>query len=317
MSTPMRPWSVKRLFRYPFRTREAVRADIAEEFAFHLDMRTDELMREGMSAAAARMQATREFGNQAAGVRACAETGDRLERRRRIVRLLDELRQDVRMGLRLLGRSPGFAAVAILTLAMGIGANTAIYSVLDTLVLRPLNYPDADRLVQISETGDSGRPNSVSGGAFLDWRAHGTQFEAIALSGQVSYNLRGATATERLSGLEVSHEFFRVLGVPMLHGRGFLPEEDRPGGRSDVVVITEELWHSRFNADPSIIGRALVLDERPRTVVGVLPARAWVMKRDAFFVPAVLTPGTPRAERSPHWAAVFGRLALRDHRGAG
>ena len=102
----MRPWSVKRLFRYPFCTREAVRADIAEEFAFHLDMRTDELMREGMSAAAARMQATREFGNQAAGVRACAETGDRLERRRRIVRLLDELRQDARMGLRLLGRSP-------------------------------------------------------------------------------------------------------------------------------------------------------------------------------------------------------------------
>ena len=163
----MRPWNVKRLFRFPFRTREAVRADIAEEFAFHLDMRTDELMREGMSAAAARMQATREFGNEAAGVRACEETGDRLERRRRIVRLLEEVRQDVRMGLRLLGRSPGFAAVAILTLAMGIGANTAIYSVLDTLVLRPLNYPDADRLVQISETGDSGRPNSVSGGASL------------------------------------------------------------------------------------------------------------------------------------------------------
>ena len=111
---------------------------------------------------------------------------------------------------------------------MGIGANTAIYSVLDTLVLRPLNYPDADRLVQISETGDSGRPNSVSGGAFLDWRAHGTQFEAIALSGQVSYNLRGATATEWLSGLEVSHEFFRVLGVPMLHGRAFSRKKTAP-----------------------------------------------------------------------------------------
>ena len=309
MSTPMHPWNVKRLFRFPFRTREAVRVDIAEEFAFHLEMRTDELMRDGMSAVAARIQATREFGNEAAGARACAETGDRLERRRRIVRLLDELRQDARMGLRLLGRSPGFAAVAILTLAIGIGANTAIYSVLDTLVLRPLPYPDPDRVVQISETSDSGRPNSVSGGAFLDWRAHATRFEAIALSGQVSYNLRGPTATERLSGLEVSHEFFRVLGVPMLHGRGFLQEEDRPGGPSDVVVITEELWRSRFNADPSILGRALVLDERPRTIVGVLPARAWVLKRDAFFVPAVLTPGTPRAGRSPHWAAVFGRLA--------
>lgn len=304
----MRPWNVKRLFRYPFRSRDTVRADIAEEFRFHLDMRTDELMREGLSAAAARAQALREFGNQNAGVQGCVQTGDRLERRRRVAHVFDELRQDVRIGLRLLGRSPGFATVAIVTLALGIGANTAIYSVLDTLLLRPLPYPEADRLVQISETLDSGRPNSVSGGAFLDWRAHATQFDAIALTAQVAYNLRGSTTTERLSGLEVSHEFFRVLGVPMLHGRGFLPEEDRPGGPSDVVVITEELWRSRFGADPLILGRAVVLDEVPRTVTGVLPAGAW-MRDDALFVPAVLTPGTFRAERSPHWAAVFGRLA--------
>jgi predicted permease len=305
----MRPWHVKRLFRYPFRSRDAVRADIAEEFAFHLDMRADELMREGMSAADARAQAESEFGNRTAGVEVCVHTGDRLERRRRVAHMFDELRQDIRIGLRLLGRNPGFAIVAIVTLALGIGANTAIYSVLDSLLLRPLPYPEPDRLVQVSETLDSGRPNSVSGGAFLDWRAHGTQFDAITLTAQVAYNLRGATTTERLSGLEVSHEFFRVLGVPMLHGRGFLPDEDRPGGASEVVVITEELWRSRFAADPLILGRALVLDEVPRTVIGVLPAGAWVMRDDAFFVPAVLTPGTFRAERSPHWAAVFGRLA--------
>jgi predicted permease len=107
----------------------------------------------------------------------------------------------------------------------------------------------------------------------------------------------------------VSHEFFRVLGVPMLHGRGFRPEEDRPGGATDVVVITEELWRSRFGADPSMIGRVVVLDEVPRTVIGVLPAGAWVIRDVTFFVPAVLMPGTFRAERSPHWAAVFGRLA--------
>ncbi|HUE85723.1 MAG TPA: ABC transporter permease [Vicinamibacterales bacterium] len=305
----MRPWNVKRLFRFPFRSRAAVREDIAEEFSFHLDMRTDELKREGKPAADARAQARREFGNADAGVRACASTGDRLERKRRLASVADEFRQDVRMGLRLLGKSPGFAAVAIVTLALGIGANTAIYSVLDTLLLRPLPYPESHRLVQISETLESGRPNSVSGGAFLDWRAHATQFEAIALTGRVAYNLRGATTTERLIGLEVTHEFFRVLGVPLLLGRGFLPEEDRPGGPSDVVIITEELWRSRFGTDAAIVGRAIVLDEVPRTVVGVLPAGAWVIRDDAFFVPAVLTPGTPRAERSPHWAAVFGRLA--------
>jgi predicted permease len=305
----MRPWHVKRLFRFPFRSRDTVRLDIAEEFAFHLDMRSDELMRDGMSAAAARAQALREFGNHAAGVQACAQTGDRLERRRRVAHLFDELGQDIRIGLRLLARSPGFATVAILTLALGIGANTAIYSVLDALLLRPLPYPEPARLVQISEVLDSGRPNSVSGGAFLDWRAHGTQFEAIALTAQVAYNLRGSTSTERLRGLEVSHEFFRVLDVPMLYGRGFLPEEDRPGGPSAVVIITEELWRSRFGADPFIVGRAIVLDEVPRTVVGVLPSGGWVVRDDAFFVPAVLTPGTSRAERSPHWAAVFARLA--------
>jgi predicted permease len=305
----MRPWNVKRLFRFPFRSRAEVRSDIADEFGFHLDMRSDELVRQGMSVVDARDQARREFGNVAAGLRACAEAGDRVERRRRLSMMLDELRQDMRMGLRLLGRSPGFAITAILTLALGIGANTAIYSVLDTLLLRPLPYPEPDRLVQISETLDNGRPNSVSGGAFLDWRTHATQFDAIALTGQVAYNLRGTTTTERLRGLEVSYEFFRVLGVQMLHGRGFLPDEDRPGGATDVVVITEESWRSRFAADPLIIGRIVILDEVPRTVIGVLPAGAWLIKEDAFFVPAVLTPGTPRAERAPHWAAVFGRLA--------
>lgn len=309
MSDRTRPWNVKRIFRDPFRSRAGVRADIAEEFAFHLDMRTDELVREGSSPSAARAQALREFGNPAVGADACTQTGDHLERRRRVARTFEEFLQDTTLGLRLLGRSPGFATVAVLTLALGIGATTAIYSVLDTLLLQPLPYPEADRLVQISETVDSGRPNSVSGGAFLDWRAHNTQFDAIALTGRVSYNLRGATTTERLTGLEVSHEFFRVLGVPLLLGRGFLPEEDRPGGPTGVVVITEELWRSRFGADPHIVGRTLVFDEVPRAVIGVLPAGAWVMRDDEFFVPAVLTPGTPRADRSPHWAAVFGRLA--------
>jgi predicted permease len=208
----------------------------------------------------------------------------------------------------LIKRSPGFAAVAILTLAIGIGANTAIFSVLDTLLLRPLPYPQSERLVQVSELVETGRPNSVSGGAFLDWREHQTQFDAIALTNPVAFNVRGATTTERLTGLEVSHEFFRVLGVPMRLGRGFLPDNDRPGGVNDVIVVTEELWRSHFGSDPDILGGTMVLDEVPHTIVGVFPAAAWLVRDHRFFVPAVLTPGTPRAERSPHWAAVFGRL---------
>ncbi len=305
----MRPWGVKRLFRHPGRTVEDVRADITEEFGFHLDMRTEALVREGMPAPDARAQALREFGRAEASAEALATLGNQVERRRRAGQLALELRQDALLGLRLLGRSPGFAAVAILTLALGLGANTAIYSVLDAALLRPLPYPQPDRVVLVSETLESGSPNSTSGGAFLDWRTHQTQFDALALTGRVSYNLRGNGAPERLTGMEVSHEFLEVLGIAPLLGRGFLPEEDRPGGRNDVVMLTEELWRSRFGADPSIVGRAIVLDEVPRTVIGVLPSDAWMLKEDTFFVPAVLTPGAGRTGRGEHWASVFGRLA--------
>jgi predicted permease len=304
----MRPWGIKRLFLLPFRTREDVRADIADEFAFHLDMRTEELARTGMSRADARDQATREFGRADSSAVVLARLGERVERRRRVGQFGAELRQDASLGLRLLIRSPGFAAVAILTLALGIGANTAIYSVLDAALLRPLPYPEPDRLVMVSETIESGNRNSVSGGAFLDWRTHQTQFDALALTGKVSYNLRGSGAPERLRGMEVSYEFLKVLGIPPLLGRGFLPEDDRPGGFNDVVMLTEELWRSRFGADRAIVGRSIVLDEVPRTVIGVLPRGAWMMKEDSFFVPAVLVPGSDRSQRQGHWAGVFGRL---------
>ena len=299
----------KRLFTLPFRTRGDVRADIADEFSFHLEMRTDELVGAGLSEAEARAQAAREFGHRASSARILTDLGAHVERRRRIGRFVAELRQDAALGLRLLRRGPGFAAIAILTLALGVGANTAIYSVLDAVLLRPLPYPQPDRVVMVSETLENGNPNSSSGGAFLDWRAGQTQFDALALTGRVSANLRGDGAPIRLDGMEVSHEFLQVLGVPPLLGRGFLPDEDRPGGRNNVVLITEELWRSRFAGDPAIVGRDLVLDEVPRTVIGVLPRGAWMLKGDSFFIPAVLAPNTDRARRAPHWAGVFGRLA--------
>ena len=304
----MRPWGVKRLFRFSTRTRDEVQADVADEVAFHLDMRTEALMREGLGEAEARAQASREFGNRDSGARRLAADGARLERRRHGAQLVAELGRDAAIGLRLLGRSPGFTAVAILTLALGIGANTAIYSVLDAVLLRPLPYPEPDRLTMVSETLDNGSPNSVSGGAFLDWRGHQTQFDALTLTSPVTYNLRG-DVPERLGGMEVSHEFLKVLGVAPLLGRGFLPEDDRPGGRNDVVMITEELWRSHFGADAAMVGRTIVLDEVPRTVIGVLPRGAWLIPNQSFFVPAVLVPGTARAARQPHWAGVFGRLA--------
>ncbi len=300
---------IRRLFAFSSRTRADVRRDVDDEVGFHLDMRAEELMRGGAPEVDARAQALREFGARDAAARALTAIDAGIERRRGLSRVAVELWRDAMVGLRLQRRNPGFAAVAILTLALGIGANTAIYSVLDAVLLHPLPYPEPHRIMLVSETIDNGSANNVSGGAYLDWRTHQTHFEALALVGQVTYNLRGAGTPERLAGLEVSHEFLQVLGVPTLLGRAFIPEDDRPGGSNDVVIITEELWRTRFGAARDIIGRRIILDEVPRTVVGILPAGAWLFKDDAFFVPVVLTPGTPHAARAPHWAMVLGRLA--------
>ena len=304
----MRPWHVKRLFRLPNRTRDEIRREVSDEFAFHLDMRADELTREGLSPSDARARALKEFGKVDSTAHTLAQLGDTVERRRRIGHFAAELLQDAAVGLRLLARSPGFAAVAILTLAIGIGANTAIYSVLDAVLLRPLPYPEPDRVMLVTETRADGGVNSVSGGAYLDWREHQTTFDALTMTTPVSFNLRG-DVPERLNGVEVSHEFLKVLGIPPLLGRGFLPDEDRPGGHNNVVMITEDLWRSRFGADAGIIGRTMVLDEVPRTVIGVLPRGAWMVKDYTFFVPVVLAPGSDRAARAGHWGNVVGRLA--------
>ena len=305
----MRPWGVKRLFHHPSRTPDDLGRDVSAEIAFHLEMRVEELIREGLSAADAHEAARREFGGVDAGIHALARIDAGIERRRTLSRFLGELRQDASMGARLLVRSPGFAVVAILTLALGIGANTTIYSGLDAALLRPLPYPSPDRLVLVSETREDGGANSSSGGAFLDWRESRGGFEALVLTGRATVNLRQGTTAERLVGMEVSHEFLQVLGIAPLLGRGFQPEDDRPGGHNAVVMLTEELWRSRFNADRSLIGRTILLDEMPHEVIGVLPRRGWMLKDVTFFVPAVLAPGTDRARRAPHWAGVFGRLA--------
>jgi predicted permease len=218
---------------------------------------------------------------------------------------------DFKFAFRSLARVKGLAVTVILTLALGIGANTAIYSVLDAVLLRPLPYPEPDRLMLVSETRADGGANSVSGGAFLDWREHQKTFDALMITTPVSYNLRG-DVPERLNGVEVSHEFLKVLGISPLLGRGFRQDEDRPGGQTNVVMITEDFWRSRFGADAGIVGRTMVLDEVPRTVIGVLPRGAWMVKDYTFFVPVVLTPGGDRGDRggrSGHWGGVFGRLA--------
>jgi predicted permease len=186
---------------------------------------------------------------------------------------VNALMNDLKYGLRTLAKSPGFAAIAILTLALGIGVNTAIFSVLHAVVLRRLPFDRPEQLVQLWEdpSGKGSGRNSVSGGVFADWRQQSQSFQQISALWRVEANLTGGDQPERLSGAQVSTAFFDLLGVRPVFGRTFLAEEERPG-HEQVVILGHSLWQRRFGARPGLLGQTLSLDGRPYTVVGILPA---------------------------------------------
>jgi predicted permease len=184
--------------------------------------------------------------------------------------MIGDWMQDLRYAVRTLARSPGFTAVAILMLALGIGANTTMFSVLYGVLLRPLPYSDSDRLVQFAmrfQGNLSPLPVTYQQYQFLD--AQGTPLE-VAATTRVGFNLFAAGAAERVDGLRVSHDYFRVLGATPAIGRAFLPEEDAPGGAA-VVVLSHGLWVRRFGADSDVVGSTIRLDGQPYVVVGVMP----------------------------------------------
>jgi putative ABC transport system permease protein len=179
--------------------------------------------------------------------------------------------QDAKYGLRMLAKNPGFTLVAMLALALGIGANTAIFSVVNAVLLRPLPYQDPDRLVFISEHSEQVPDMSVSYLNFLDWQHQNQVFSDMAAFQGQNFNLTGVDRPERLSGWNVSQDFFTTLGVKPFLGRDFLPEEDQPGGQP-AVVVTYGFWQRRFGGDPGLVGRSLTLNDRSYTVIGILPA---------------------------------------------
>src|SRR5262249_29806330 len=180
---------------------------------------------------------------------------------------------DVRYGLRLARRHPGFAAAAVLTLALGIGANATMFSVLYAVVLRPLPYPDPGRLYVIDgeRDGRSQGAEATSLPDFEDWKRDARGFEAMATGGYWTFNLTGRAVPERILGGRVSGDFFAVLGTPPLLGRALRPEDDRPESPA-VAVLGYGLWQRSFGGDPAVLGRTLFLNGVPTTVVGVMPA---------------------------------------------
>src|SRR5438105_4022630 len=188
---------------------------------------------------------------------------------------MDTFFQDVRYGIRMLMKSPAFTAVAVITLALGIGANTAIFSVLNAVMLKPLPFPHSDRLVSVQEMDlrkahGAGGASSVSYPNFFDWRAQNHTFEFMSSYSDRDFTLTGTGEAQHLEAEMVSAEFFRTIGVPPAIGRDFRAEEEKPG--IHVVVLSHELWQSRLGADPAIVGKTITVNSRPYTVVGVMPA---------------------------------------------
>jgi putative ABC transport system permease protein len=183
---------------------------------------------------------------------------------------MDSLVQDLRYAVRMLLKNRGFTVVAVLTLALGIGANAAIFSVLDGVMLRPLPYPDIDRIMILGEASRSGQAMSVSWPNFEDWRAQNQVFEHLGIYRGAVVNLTGGDQPERLNGSNASSAVFKAVGIAPVTGRGFSPDEDRPGTER-VVLISDRLWRNRFGADPGIVGRTLTLNGQPHTVIGIMP----------------------------------------------
>ena len=219
---------------------------------------------------------------------------------------MNALLQDVRYAVRTLFKSPGFSALAILTLALGIGANTAIFSLVHAVLLRPLPFVHAERVVSVMETW-RGRRGDVSGGNFADLRAASRSFDRLAAVRYSSLNLAESDAPQRLSGARVTEDFFGVFGVQPQLGRVFRPEEDRPGaGR--VVILSDRLWRARFGASPDVVGRVLRLDGEPHTVIGVMPASFdYARDNEELWVPAALDAET-LSNHDKHSLNVYGLL---------
>lgn len=279
--------------------------DVEDELEFHIVTRTEALVREGVAPAEARARAEREFGDVARIRKELHEMARRRLRREGRVRSWEALGQDLRFAVRSLAKTPGFAAVVVLTLALGIGANTAMFSVIDAVLLEPLPYPGADRIVTLStsfgRTGATQRLVSIAN--FRDWRDQSSSFEAMSTYRGGEYPVTAGAAAEYARTATVAAGFFRVFGVEPLLGRTFMPEETTPGSRA--VVISHAYWQSRFAGDAGVLERTLLVGDDPWPIVGVMPPGFRFPRETDLWLPQMTT----STSRTGHNFFAVARLA--------
>ncbi|HEY1302357.1 MAG TPA: ABC transporter permease [Vicinamibacterales bacterium] len=287
--------------------------EVDEEIGFHVEMRTRELVERGADPKEARAIVLARVGDVGRLKRTCVDLGKRRDRQMRVTRWLGELRDDVAYALRQLRAAPGFTAVSVITLALGIGANSAMFALADATLLRPLPFPEPERLVMLSESRANGNRIRVNPLDFEDWEARTRAFTAIAAVISSPSSIIGDDGVaEEIPAQAVTARFFDVLGVKPLAGRSFVESDEGPANA--VVMMSETLWRRRFGADPALIGHTTRLGGRVVTVIGIMPAD---FNFDLPGAPGaargvwtLLNPPTSRApsQRYAHYLQVIGRL---------
>lgn len=288
--------------------------EVDEELAFHIDMRTRELVDKGADPRIAREMVLARIGDASRLKRTCVNLGRKRDREMRLTQWLDEFRDDVRFSLRQLKTSPGFTLVAVLTLALGIGANSAMFALADATLVRPLPFPDADRIVALSEIWQGRSGGAVNPVDFVDWSERTRSFTAIAAVVAGGGSLVGDDGiAEEIPAQAVTARFFDVLGVKPIAGRTFRDEDQKPA--SGVVLLSEGFWRRRFGADPALVGRATRFGGQTVTVIGIVPANFQFdlpgsTSEGAAMMWTLLNmaPDRSPAERYPHYLQVIGRL---------
>ena len=282
--------------------------EVDEELAFHIEMRTRELVDKGLDPRIAREMVLARIGDATRLKRTCVDLGRKREREMRLTQWLEEFRDDARFAARQLRMSPGFTLVATLTLALGIGANSAIFALADATLIRPLSFAQPDRLAMLWESKPDAARNVVAPFEFVAWSERNHSFELMAgVTGAASRATTGADGTgEQLDSQLVTARFFDVLGVKPIVGRTFGSQDDRAD--SNVVVISEGFWRTRLGSDPNVLGRPITLDGQPFSVVGIMPAGFQVVAKSDVWT--VLNTSFMRSSAGvAHFLRVIGRLA--------
>jgi hypothetical protein len=237
--------------------------DLDQELRSHVELATEANLRQGMSPKTARTEALRSFGG--------IELTKEIYREQRGVPMIETLLQDIRYALRVLAKSPGFTAAAVLSLSLGIGVNTLVFSAVNAVVLRPLPYADSGQLVWVARYAPAFRSENAGAADYQDWSGQPHVFQGVAAYANVSSNLGGAgTEPVHIVGARVSASLFDVLKIKPWMGRPILASDDRPGAPG-VAVLTHELFDGAFRGDAHVLGTSITVDGEPFTVIGVLP----------------------------------------------